>query len=268
MKRITSILLILVLALLVFACSEKDDDPTDVKVWGYQLDQFITKAAVAAITDGAADTLDLRDLYAYEIVAEDGWSPRQSVNAGYDLAWENFSPHYIVPSDGNRIWLTDPKLPSAFKVRDTAEFRLYRKIRIDTGRAIKDVELGGLTIHQIPNWDGITEDAVKLSELLAGVASYDSLSVVCFDGYGEGKYYQAEAVNDGYYLLNTERTIFPTASIPNNMKKMKKVAYLRVFGATMNDHVYSNADRTKADLVVTRPASFESYIRTEMQTGE
>lgn len=269
MKRIAFILFASLL-LLITACSEKDDNPTDVNVYGYNLAQFISKAVVATSVDAAPDTTELRQLFNFEIVSgdEDAWSPRQSVNAGYDLNWETFRLGYLVPTDNNRVWFQDPMIPGAFKVRNTATFRLYRTVRVNSGRGTKEVELRGLPVQQINNWDGNPEDAIKLSDLMQGIASYDSVSIVCYDGYGEGKYYQTAAIQDGYYLLDSERTIFPTASLPNNQKKMKKVAYLEVFGGSAQEHSFALAPIPTADLTFQKPASLTGYTSTVLPIGD
>lgn len=250
------------------ACSEKDDNPTDVGVYGYKLDQFITKSAVAAHIDStAADSTEFRNLYNYEIVSgTDGFSPRLSANAGYDLNWSAYKEGFLVATDGNKTWFADATLPHAFQVQETGLFRVYRKIDIVTeSKGTKSAELRGLSIYPITNWDGNTEDAIKLSDLLTGIAAYDSVQIICYDGYGTDKYYQSAAINDGYYLLNTERTIFPTASLPNNQKKMKKVAYLNVIGATSaQNNDFELAPNDAADFTFDVPASLTGYIQTEL----
>ena len=269
MKRIAFILFAS-LMLLLFACSEKDDNPTDVNVYGYNLAQFIDKAIVATSVDAAADTTELRQLFNYEIVSgdEDAWSPRMSVNAGYDLNWETFRLGYLVPTDNNRVWFQDPMIPSAFKVRNTATFRLYRKIIVHSGNGSKEVELRGLDVQQISNWDGNPEDAIKLSDLLQGIADYDSVSIVCYDDYGVDKYDQSAAIEDGYYLLDSERTIFPTATLPNNQKKMKKVAYLQVYGGSAQEHSFELAPITTADHTFQKPASLSGFTSTILPVGD
>ena len=256
--------------LLLTACSEKDNKPTDVKVYGYSLDQFINQALVANSVDAAADTLELRQLFNYEIVSGDegNWSPRLSVNAGYDLPWDTFKTGYLVATDNNRTWFADPAIPSAYKVKNAGFFRLYRKISVHSGNAAKEVELKGLTIHQINNWDGVIESAVKISDLMQGIAAYDSISIVCYDGFGSNKYYQTASVNDGYYLLDSERTIFPTASLPNNQKKMKKVAQIVVYGGSAQDHTFELAPNTAADLTFQRPTSLTGYTSTILPIGD
>jgi hypothetical protein len=99
---------------------------------------------------------------------------------------------------------------------------------------------------------------------VTGIASYDSVSIICFDDYGVGKYYHPDDINDGYYLLETERTIFPTAALPNNQKKMKKVSYLRVYGAANVTHTYDFelAPQESANMIFTVPASLEGFEET------
>src|SRR5690554_5644691 len=109
--------ILLALLLLISACSE-NDNPTSVTITGYSLDQFVRQADVIAITDYEADPEeDFRDLYAYQIIAEDGWSPRNSSNAGYDLPWNVYRSGYLVPDDQNRTWFEDAEIPGAFRVK-------------------------------------------------------------------------------------------------------------------------------------------------------
>ncbi len=260
-------IIIAIIALLIGACSEKDKDNNTATIYGYRLEQFVDIDAVRLVVDPTeADTTDLRMLFAYEIVSSaDGFSPRASSYAGYDLPWEEFERGYIVPSDQNRTWFPNPLLPGAFKIRDTGLFRLYRKIDVKTEHGETLVELKGLPLHQIMNWDGENETAIKLSDLLTGIAEYDSLRIVCFDGFGLDKYYLPEAVNDGYYLLTTERTIFPTATLPNNQKRMKKVEYLELFGASSAlDNSFALCPSEEADLVLNLPENLSSYQKTEL----
>jgi hypothetical protein len=269
MKKLLLLLFAIPMLIVFFGCSEKDDNPVDVNVYGYKLDQFIIQSLVAdSIDTDAPDTLEFRNLYAYEIVSgEDGFSPRQSSYAGYDLNWGQFKEGFLVPSDNFRTWFADPSLPGAFRVRNTGYFRMYRKIDvIAPDESSRMVELRGLPSYTISNWDGNDETAVKLSELLTGLAAYDSVSIICYDDYGVGKYYHQDDINDGYYLLETERTIFPTASLPNNQKKMKKVSYLRVHGAANVTHTNDSelAPQESADMIFTVPASLDGFEETEL----
>lgn len=269
MKKLTYLTLVLVLLLGLFACTEKDP-PTGEDVLGYSLDQFIPADSVRLAVDPGADIdEDFRTLFAYEIVSgADGYSPRESVNAGYDLPWETFALGYLVPSDDHRTWFTATTLPGAFKVRDTGMFRLYRKVDVSTGiSGSKMVELGALTKHQVANWNSENEDAIKLSDLLQGIATYDSLTMFAADGYS--KTYVQDLISDGYYFLDSEVTTFPTynSELPGSVKKFKKLAKIEVYGsATPQNYTFDLTPNDKADLIFNVPADLTGYTSTVMPT--
>ncbi len=269
MKKLTYLGAILALLLSLVACSE-NDNPTDEDVLGYKLDQFISADSVRNHVDSEADaTDDFRSLFAYEIVSSgDGFSPRASSFAGYDLPWNIFAGGYFVPSDDHRTWFPDANLPGAFKVRDADLFRLYRKVEVNAGvRSSKQVELKGLILYPTENWDGESEDAVKLSDLLQGIAVYDSVGFVAVDGYT--KYYQPELISDGYYLLDSEVTTFPNFNdtLPGSAKKFKKLATVQIYGATTDmtaDIVLAPQD--KFDISFTVPENLSGFTSTVMIT--
>jgi hypothetical protein len=269
MKKLSYLMFVLLLLAGMTACSE-NDNPTDNDVLGYKLDQFISAAAVRAVVDSTADeTDDFRPLFAYEIVSSvDGFSPRDSQFAGYDLPWQTFMDGYLVPSDSYRTWFPNANLPGAFKVRDAGIFRLYRKVDVNSGvRGSKLVELRSLSLYPTANWLGGTEDAVKLSDLLQGIAAYDSVMFMAYDGYS--KIYTPEQVNDGYYLLNSEVTTFPTFNdgMANSLKKFKKLSSIEVYGATSDQNYdFIVAPVETANITFTVPADLSSFETTVMPT--
>lgn len=266
MKRLLLFVTVLFL-LLITACSEKDN-PTDTNIYGVKLDQFISKIAVRDLVDVTQpDSIDYRNLFAYEIVSgdPDAWSPRLSVNAGYDLNWELFKEGFLVPSDNRKTWFpASLGLPSAFKVKNTGTVRLYRKVDVESGRGSTTVELKGLDIHSVQNWNSTDEDAIKLSDLLQGVTQADSIGFVAWDGYT--KTYNWDQVNDGYYLLNSEVTTFPTynATMPNSLKKFKKLARVIAYGSNAQSFAFDLAPNTATNLSVTVPTDLSGYQSTIM----
>ncbi len=267
MKKL-SVLLLALLTLFIFACSEKDDNPTDTNIYGYKLDQFIPNTTLRDLVDpSASDTLNFRELFAYEIVASDSFSPRASINAGYDLTWNFFKEGYIVPSDNNRTWFSpELGLPSAFKVKNTSQFNLYRKVDVHSGSGSKTVELKGLTLHTVPNWSSVNEEAIKLSDLIQGISLSDSSSIrlIAIDEYY--KDYTPQQIAEGYYLLDSEVTTFPALndSLTNSQKKFKKLAKIELTNAGLQDYTFTLTPQDKKDIAIPVPASFTDYQSTIM----
>ncbi len=269
MKKLNYLILLFALLLGLAACSE-DDPPTGEDVLGYKLDQFIDATEVRAAVDPAAEEdEDFRTLFAYEIVSEeDGYSPRDSENAGYDLPWETFAEGFFVPSDDHRTWFPTVSLPGAFKVRGAGLFRLYRKVEVSNGvSGSKMAELGALPTHQVANWEDAQETAIKLSDLLQGIVTYDSLAMFASDGYS--KTYTPDLIEDGYYFLDSEVTTFPTynADLPGSVKKFKKLARVEIYGCpTPQNHDFGLTPQNEADLTFNIPNDLSGYTSTVMPT--
>ncbi len=268
MKKLLFIM-VLIISLLLISCSEKDDNPTDVNVYGYKLDQFITQATVnQLITSDTTDENDYRYLFAYEIVSDDAepWSPRQSSNTSSDLKWESFKEGFYIPSDNKKTWFADPSLPNAFKVKNAKTFKLYRKVDIVTTRSSKHAELHSLTKHTVNNWNSTPqpEEAIKLSDLLTGIASYTSVKLVAGDGYSVE--YTPEQIADGYYLLTSEVTTFPNlnSTMTGSQKKFKRLARLEVTTTDEQDHIFGYADQATANTSFTIPNDLSAYTKTVM----
>jgi hypothetical protein len=263
-KKIVFSLITIIILFALSACSEKDN-PTEAKIYGYILEQFVTQEAVLQITDPTADSgTDFRALYAYEIVADDGWSPRQSSNAGYDLNWGTLRTGYIVPDDSRRTWFDNDYLPGAFRVKNSEALRLYRKVDVEvTAGPLYSFELGALPMHCVPNWNGENEDAIKLSDLLAAFEGYSQITLTAYDDYSMD--YTTEQIQDGYYLLNSEVTTFPGFNDEMNggQKRFKKLAKITVDG-NAGEVDFSTAAPETADLQISLPISFSGYEATEL----
>lgn len=262
MKKLTLSLIAVLLLLAFTACSEKDNT-TDAKIYGYLLEQFVTQDAVTQITDPSADAeADFRTLYNYEIIAGDGFSPRLSSNAGYDLNWSIFKTGFIVPDDNRRTWFDNPDIPGAFRVKDATKIKLYRKVDVtDSTGTGNYCELHSFSTHQVENWNGEQEAAIKLSDLIVSFSDVSGVTLAAADGYS--KDYSLEQIQDGYYLLESEVTTFPSfnADMAGGLKKFKKLATIRVNG-TATDVPYYNA--TVADLEINLPTTFAGYEATEL----
>ena len=270
LKKYLFVLFAIALLLSISACSEKDNG-TDAEILGYLLDQFIDTAQVQEITDPTEeDPTDFRDLYNYEIVASDGFSPRdREETAGYDLDWSVFKTGFMVPSNQLRTMFFDDTTPGAFEVKNATTIRLYRRIVVvDSLGNSHYKELGKLPVYTVTNYDGVDEEAIKLSDLLSDHSGYTTISLMASDGYS--KDYTPEQIADGYYLLQSERTTFPSfEELPNNMKKFKYIDRIKVdmdFGTDIP--LYMNADNDKADISFTFPAQYDGFTGQVVELGE
>lgn len=261
------LLAFIVVILLIFTACSEDDDTTSTAIYGYSMDQFVNQAEILAITDSEADQEeDFRNLYAYQILAEDGFSPRNSSNAGYDLDWDVFSQGYLVPDDEMRVWFSDPEIPGAFRVKNTNEIRLYRKVEIQSdSKQASFIELGALPVSEVQNWDETPEDAIRLSDLVVAYEDYESITLAASDGYTQS--YTPEQIADGYYLLESEVTTFPSFNedMDGGQKKFKKLASITVTGGSTVEHeAWDNTPEDKADLTITIPELFDGFEATEL----
>ncbi len=265
MKKLTYLIFIALLLFGLFACSE-DDKPTDARILGYSLDQFIDANTVRAeITSDPEDTEDYRALFNYELVASDGFTPRQGQTGGYDLPWEILQAGYFVPSDNHSTWFPNHNLGGAFKVKNAELIRLYRKVVVSCGASSADCELLGLTVEEVENWGGEMEPAIRLNQFVSAVADYDSVRFTAPDGYV--KYYNPKQIQDGYYLLNSEVTTFPSfnASMPGSQKKFKKLASVEIMGAGADPElVFALSPQDKADLSFPIPRELGSFQSTDL----
>lgn len=265
MKKLTYLIFIALLLFGLFACSE-DDKPTDARILGYSLDQFIDANAVRAkITSDPEDTEDYRALFNYELVASDGFTPRQGQTGGYDLPWSILQQGYYVPSDNHSTWFPNLNLGGAFKVKNAESIRLYRKVVVSCGASSADCELRGLTVEEVENWGGEMEPAIRLNQFVSAVASYDSVRFTAPDGYV--KYYKPEHIQDGYYLLNSEVTTFPSlnSSMPGSLKKFKKLASVDVMGAAADPTLtFALSPQDKTDLSFPIPTDLSGFQSTDL----
>lgn len=268
MNKLIQLCLTLLLLLGLYACSE-NDGPTDNPVLGYSLDQFISADSVRALlTSAADDTLDYRSLFSYEIVcSNDGYSPRQGQSGGYDLTWDIFRAGYFVPSDEHSTWFpANSGLGGAFMVENADLLRLYRKVRVIDAvtDGVNDIELRGLDLVEVENWNGQQEWAIRLSDFAAGYTVYDSLRFTAPDGYA--KTYTPTLVADGYYLLNSEVTTFPSfnSSLPGSQKKFKKLATVEIFGPETGPPYKVLAPQEKLSISFPIPADLSSFQSTDL----
>lgn len=261
MKRLTFLSLIIPLFLIfLISCSEKDstgigDDPgtppelaqepdlvfafpdsadlvnfTAVEidyngelVTAYSLDQFIDFQRV--------HVPELE--YSYEIVAEDGYSPR---NGGYpDLSWAQLETGYLLPTEKFRTYFPGDEIASAYNVKYAQDINLYRTVIVVDSEGSEIVfQTGALetvdVYHQAGDENFYTDPGFALSNFISDYVTTNP----------EGYQYHFTASDD--YTV-----VFSWDDIQNGW-----------WLTTLNKAVFLNADGTEFH------SSFKYLIRIEL----
>jgi len=66
--------------------------------------------------------------YTYEIVSEDGYTPRDGGNP--DLSWENFETGYLLPTEKFRTYFASEDIETAYNVKYALKLNLYRTVSV------------------------------------------------------------------------------------------------------------------------------------------
>lgn len=239
MKKVLTILITVLIGLFAFtACSENDDNNTTgpVDILAYNLDQFAPmENLLTQFTDGdqediLEDSIDIHNLFSILVTASDGWSWRG--RGMRDLLWNEFSTGYIIPENQGKLWI------EAFanqgintynvKYAQTVDFfRTFELIKPDETEAL--YQLSSMDTEQIENYDSTMETAIKLTQFIpTEITAIDSILLKACDGYAQT--YSTEEFNVGYWLIESQKTIFPGLDLPGNKKKFKLLKSIKVYG--------------------------------------
>lgn len=188
------------------------------------LTNFVTKEMTDALVDNTNDD-ETQKLFAYHLIASDNFTPR---DRGYaDLTWEKFKTGVLLPQKSFRSYFASDSIETAFDVKHLLTVKMYRAVQVikaDGSMAL--FEMNTLTPHQVANYDSLMENAVKLQDFIsefvtATPAEYD---YIFSDNTGYTKTFTWEQVQDGYWLMDSKKTIFPSyPDMPNSQKKFKKL---------------------------------------------
>jgi hypothetical protein len=194
------------------------------------LSYFITKSMADQLVESTTDD-ETRKLFAYQIVASDGFNPR---NRGYaDMVWDTLNTGYLLPNNTFRTYFPSDVVPTAFDVKNAATIKMFRAVQVvKADGSVVLFEMNGLQEYQTANYDSLNEAAVKLKDFITTYitttpASYKYELVDNTETYV--KEYTWDQIQDGYWLKETKRTIFPSyPDMPNSSRKFKKLMKIRL----------------------------------------
>lgn len=265
MKKIMLGLLV-VFVLMFTACSDDDDDSNSTEpevVYAYSLDQFVPENMLAdMVAHDDDDVENWNELFHFWPLATDGFNPR---SRGYDdMNWTDWEQGYYIPDLDNRIKF--PHMDSlgigAFNVKYMDMVYVYRAINAVVNDTLSILcEINHMPMEQVENYDGVMENAIKLSNFVPEqIAALDSVDFIAVDGWSQT--YYPDEVADGYWLVDSEKTIFPNLDLPGMKKKFKWIKSMEFYGQFQDvaDFVNENlGSDTEANWSFSFPEDMSSY---------
>jgi hypothetical protein len=122
-------------------------------------------------------------------------------------------------------------LAGAYNVKEAGHIFVVRKFDVETPDTSLFYELDGMPVVQVLNFEDQLEDALSLADFVTGVAqdpSAMSYNIVAVDGYGPSSDMTWEEFQTGYWLLETEKTIFTDPALDSGPYKLKALERIEV----------------------------------------
>lgn len=189
-----------------------------------QLNYFIDTSLIHPFIDKNGLPHDTRSLYSYQIVGDDGFSA--SGSKGYpNNIWAHFFLGHVIT--GNRqIIFPDDKidLPGAYNVKYARRIFIHRKFDLDFTDSVHFVELNKITPVQVTNPDGLPEEAIPLKDaVLFKVSNPESYNynILAVDNFGPTADMTWNQFQTGYWLLNSQVTMFTDTTLVGGRYKLK-----------------------------------------------
>ena len=275
MKRIMLFMFLATITLMMFtACTGDDNNNFEPEtLYGHALDQFVPMDAVSdLIVHDIEDTLDWRELFYFWSVATDGYSARMNKDKYDDLDWHNFAQGYYIPENDNKVYF--PQFEEfnigGYNVKFMDTVYVSRGVRSIINDTLSVVfELNAMTTEQIDNYNGEMEAAIPFTSFMPQhITVIDSVSFIAIDGYT--KTFTPDQFNDGYWLVDSQKTIFPIegANMSGSLKKFKLLKSMEFFGQWQDVDEYENpawADAEEADWYFSFPEDLSDYIGTILE---
>jgi len=239
-KRFFLILAVVVLTILIFSgCSEKDNNnPNDVdESYAYNLGQFLSADDFLNLfseecqEDILEDNIDVRTLFSALVSDEGGWNwHTRNIR---DLTWEEFAEGYLIPDNEGRVYFENYSAQgiNTYNVKYAETVDIYRAFQlVKPDETIAVYNLNGLDTELVDNHDDVQEAAIDLSAIVPDeITAIDSVVFQAADGYQ--KTYTPEEFVDGYWLINSQKTIFPSfPDMSGSKKKFKFLEKIIIFG--------------------------------------
>ncbi|MDA3886232.1 MAG: hypothetical protein PF638_11620 [Candidatus Delongbacteria bacterium] len=208
-----------------------------------KLSSFITDAIVPQDADSTfVSTLDVQDdalkLYSYKIAGDDGFCA--SIKGYPNNTWAEMGKGYIMFESRNVTFPDDPAnnfdIAGAYNIKETRHIDILRKFDVICNDSISiHYDLEKMPTVMVDNHDGVQEEAIALTSFLdqaiADSINIDVLNnnmlatsdfnVRSVDNWGPQIALTWAQFQTGYWLLESNKTIFTDGSLAGGEYKVK-----------------------------------------------
>ena len=196
-----------------------------------QLSEFVDTTLIPLYRDKNGNAYDSRTLFAYQIVADDGYSA--SGTKGYpDNVWSHMQLGHILTTTRLVVFPDDKiDLAGAYNVKTARHIYVHRKLDLEKPDSTMFVELRSIATTQITNFDGNLENAIPLKDVvLLFVDSPQSYSynLRTLDNFGPTTNLTWSQFETGFWLMNTQQTIFSDTSLVGGRYKLKVLEKIQI----------------------------------------
>jgi hypothetical protein len=194
------------------------------------LEALVDTAMIPMYEDKDEILYDARALYGYRIVGEDGFSASQR---GYlDNTWEQMTLGYILTGTRNVIFpKTAIDLPGAYNVKATRRVYVERKFDVVAADTTAFYRLADMPVVQVENFEAELEDAIALSAFVSALVAdpaAHTYHITAIDGYGTADAMSWAQLQTGYWLLESQRTLFTEPTFTSGRYRLRMLERINV----------------------------------------
>jgi len=196
-----------------------------------QLSEFVDTTLIPLYRDKNDTVYDSRTLFAYQIVADDGYSA--SGTKGYsDNIWSHMQLGHILTTTRQVVYPDDKiDLAGAYNVKDARHIYIHRKLNLEKPDSTMFVELRSIATAQITNFDGNLENAIPLKDVVLSFVDSPqnySYNLRTLDDFGPTTSMTWDQFQTGYWLLTSEKTRFTDTSLVGGAYKLRVLESIQI----------------------------------------
>jgi hypothetical protein len=196
-----------------------------------QLSEFVDTTLIPPYRDKSGNAYDSRTLFAYQIVASDGYSA--SATKGYpDNIWSHMQLGHILTTTRQVVFPDDKiDLAGAYNVKNTLHIYVHRKLDLAKPDSTTFIELRSVDTTQIANSDGVLENAIPLKDIVllsVDSAQNYSYNLRTLDDFGPSTNLTWDQFQTGYWLLTSGKTRFTDSTLVGGAYKLKVLESIQI----------------------------------------